>query len=159
MDAETLNYRIDDLEQCEAFAGLLARSIQPGALITLSGDLGAGKTTFTRFLVQALGETGPVTSPTYTLVEPHQIDNDLIYHFDLYRLEDPAEVIDLDIEAYLEDAFLCIIEWPEQAGEYLPLVDLAITLSFTDAEEGRMFLITAETEKGRSMLKAIKRLD
>lgn len=82
-------------------------------LLLLSGDLGAGKTTFTQYLLQELGSTDTVCSPTYALVNEYDANGKSVYHFDLYRLNDEAEVDNIGMEEYLNSGNLCIIEWPE----------------------------------------------
>ncbi len=83
------------------------------SILLLKGNLGAGKTTFTQFLLRALGSEDEVSSPTYSIVNEYNSDLGKIYHFDLYRLKDAGEVYDIGIEEYLADGSLCIIEWPE----------------------------------------------
>lgn len=95
----------------------------------LEGDLGTGKTTLTRFILQSLGHRGAVKSPTYTLVEPYEFDDYRVYHFDLYRLNDADEFNYLGVEQYfLTAGNLCIVEWPNCAANYLPIADLELKL-------------------------------
>lgn len=82
-------------------------------ILLLKGNLGAGKTTFTQFLLKNLGSTDEVNSPTYSIVNEYNSPKGKIYHFDLYRLKNIEEVYDIGIEEYLDNAYLCIIEWPE----------------------------------------------
>lgn len=112
----------------EAFGAKLAEVADKGALVTLSGNLGAGKTTLTRGFMHAVGHTGAVKSPTYTLVEPYDINGRNIMHFDLYRLSDPEELEYLGFRDYLDGTSLCLIEWPEKANGFLPEPDLAISI-------------------------------
>ncbi|MGM8884441.1 tRNA (adenosine(37)-N6)-threonylcarbamoyltransferase complex ATPase subunit type 1 TsaE [Psychrobacter sp. 1U2] len=108
--------------------------------VWLSGDLGAGKTTLTRYWLQALGHQGAVKSPTYTLVEPYQIEqNDgsvkPVYHADLYRLQDPEELSFIGFDEYLDEPnALAIIEWASRADSYLP--PPAIFIDMTEADDG-----------------------
>jgi tRNA threonylcarbamoyladenosine biosynthesis protein TsaE len=116
----------------------------------LQGDLGAGKTTFTRGLLTGLGHVGKVKSPTYTLVEQYQVDHRTIFHFDLYRLTDPEELMFLGLDDYLTGNALCLIEWPQRGQGYLPEPD--ITLTFNYQQEGRTVSITATSHLGEKLL-------
>ena len=116
-----------------ALAGALgrffaARDINVSAVVLLKGQLGAGKTTFVRGLLRAIGHTGTVKSPTFTLVEPYEINGLPVYHFDLYRLAEPEELAFLGVDDYLDGAGLCLIEWAENGGDLLPDWDLNISL-------------------------------
>ncbi|KMQ60839.1 ATPase [Chryseobacterium sp. BLS98] len=88
-------------------------------ILLLKGNLGAGKTTFTQFLLKKLESNDEVTSPTYSIVNEYNTPKGKVYHFDLYRLKNIEEVYDIGIEEYLDNAFLCIIEWPEVYEEEL----------------------------------------
>jgi len=83
------------------------------SVLLLKGNLGAGKTTFTQFLLKSLGSEDEVSSPTYSIVNEYNTPKGKVFHFDLYRLKNMEEVYDIGIEEYLDNAFLCIIEWPE----------------------------------------------
>ena len=86
------SFIIEDEESMVVFGGKLAETLLVGAIITLNGDLGAGKTTLSRGMLNRLGHSGAVKSPTYTIVEPYQLDIGSVYHFDLYRVKDPQEL-------------------------------------------------------------------
>ena len=133
--------------------GVLARLVQQGAVIFLHGDLGAGKTTLTRGIVQGLGHTGKVKSPTYTLVEPYELEHCSVYHFDLYRLADPEELEFMGIRDYFENNSVCLIEWPEKGAGMLAQADLEITMKYDDS--ARQITIIANNQNG---LKIINKL-
>ena len=132
----------------------LAQVVQQGAVIFLHGDLGAGKTTLTRGIVQGLGHTGKVKSPTYTLVEPYELANCSVYHFDLYRLGDPEELEYMGIRDYFAPTAICVIEWPEKGHGFIPTPDLNITMQYQ--REQRQISIEAESERGIAILNTLQ---
>jgi tRNA threonylcarbamoyladenosine biosynthesis protein TsaE len=129
----------------------LAQVCASGAVVWLCGTLGAGKTTLSRGWLQALGHCGAVKSPTYTLVEPYTLPCGSVYHFDLYRVNDPEELELMGIRDYFSSAHLCLIEWPEKAGDLLPTPDLSITLA-ADGAEGRLLTIDAYSVRAQQWL-------
>lgn len=137
---------LEDEYAMEAFGATLADFMQNGGLVTLSGNLGAGKTTLTRGFMHAVGHNGAVKSPTYTLVEPYDIKGRKIMHFDLYRLSDPEELEFLGFRDYLDGSTLCLIEWPEKAQDFLPEPDLAITIEVV--KNGRQISWQSFSESG-----------
>ena len=117
-----------------------------GGVIHLHGDLGAGKTTLARGFMRGYGIEGAIKSPTYTLVEPYELAQCQLYHFDLYRLASPDEVDFLGIDDYFNDHSVCLVEWPDKGGLRLPGPDLVLTLS--SAGTGRELHCRSETTKG-----------
>jgi tRNA threonylcarbamoyladenosine biosynthesis protein TsaE len=136
-----------------AFGKTLANACHGRGLLTLSGDLGTGKTTLSRGLVQAHGHTGAVKSPTYTIVEPYDFGNIRIFHFDLYRLEDPEELEFIGLWDYLDQEALIIVEWPERAAGVLPAPDVEIDFSVKDT--GRLLAINSGSDRGQQILSAL----
>jgi tRNA threonylcarbamoyladenosine biosynthesis protein TsaE len=119
-------------------------------VVYLTGDLGAGKTTLTRGFVRALGVTGSVRSPTYTLVEVYETGALTALHLDLYRLSDPAELENLGLREWAREGHLWLIEWPERGADRLPHPDLVVTLV---AGEGRHDIeVSARSALGVSWL-------
>ena len=127
-----------------------------GGKICLSGELGAGKTTLTRGLMRGYGYIGAVKSPTYTLVEPYELEGCNIYHFDFYRLADPEEVEFLGIWDYFADTNLCIIEWPERGKGFLPSPDIDIALTLEG--QGRRIAWQARTDLGRQICQRLVKM-
>jgi tRNA threonylcarbamoyladenosine biosynthesis protein TsaE len=133
-----------------ALGAAIAPFAAPGLVICLDGDLGAGKTTLVRGLLRALGDTGPVKSPTYTLVELHAISGLDLYHFDFYRFNQAEEYLDAGLDEYFDGRGICVVEWPQRAAPYLPPPDLHIRLTVHGA--GRDASIEAASERGRQCL-------
>lgn len=134
-------------------AALIANYVHGGQTLFLHGPLGAGKTTFSRGVLQALGHIGNVKSPTYTLVEPYEITDLAVYHFDLYRLMDAEELEFMGIRDYFRSDSLCLIEWPERGHGCLPEPDLDIHLIYAD--EQRRVEIRAATPAGMTIINAL----
>jgi len=124
------------------FGQALASQLIKPCVMTLSGDLGAGKSVLARAIVRALGHQGAVKSPTYTLVETYETDNWRIAHLDLYRLNDPEELHYLAFDDIVANSDLLLVEWPDRGGGLLPKVTIAVSIAYK--EQGRMVSITPE---------------
>ena len=152
--------RIDwpDEAATQAFAQTLAaRPAAAQALMTLHGDLGAGKTTFVRYLLAALGVQGRVKSPTYAVVEPYTLDSEggnglNIWHFDFYRFHDPREWEEAGFRDIFASPGLKLVEWPDKAGVYLPPADLVLAIEVLD-NGARQVTLTAQTALGTALLR------
>ncbi len=148
-----LQWQCRDAEAVEALGARVARAVSPPAIIYLEGNLGSGKTTWARGFVQALDATRTVKSPTYTLVEPYELNQLTIYHMDLYRLNDPEELDCLGFRDWLTAASVLLIEWPERAMERLPNADIRIT--FRVIPEGREIGMSSVSVEGTEMLNTL----
>lgn len=141
-----------DESDCIATAARLAATpAVRRAFITLEGPLGAGKTTFVRHLLRALGVEGRIKSPTYAVLEPYTVGDLVISHLDLYRLADGREFLDAGLREVFEQTGLKLVEWPDKAAGALPLPDLRMVLSISD-EQQREVQLHALSETGREML-------
>ena len=142
-------------EQATLDAGAaFAAACEAGAVVWLTGTLGAGKTTLSRGWLHALGHCGAVKSPTYTIVEPYSLACGQVYHFDLYRLNDPEELELMGIRDYFSAAYLCLIEWPEKGDTLLPLPDFSIHLAH-NPDSGRSMTITVYSSRAQHWLTKI----
>lgn len=139
-------YLAESEESMSVFASALYKALEKQGVVFFQGDLGLGKTTLCRGVIQAAGHVGNVKSPTYTLVEPYENIETTIYHFDLYRLSDPEELEYLGIRDYFSSSSLCLIEWPDKGAGFLPKPDLEVRLSLH--KEGRLLSYQGLTKRG-----------
>jgi len=148
---------LDDAAATETAGALLAPALRPGMIVTLAGELGAGKTTLVRGCLRNMGWPGAVKSPTYSLVEHYPFSSLYFYHFDFYRFADPSEWETAGLADCFRDDSVCMVEWPEHAGPSLPVADLEMTLAHPvpDGAPGRELTLRAHTEAGERCLQAI----
>lgn len=121
--------------ETEKIAAEFARKLSPGAVVCLYGEMGVGKTVFTNGLCRALGVMENATSPTFTVVNEYDGGGFPIYHFDMYRIEDEDELLEIGFDEYLSSGGVCIIEWPENIPLSLPKKRINIKIlreSFTE---------------------------
>lgn len=134
-----------------AWGSAWANILQAPLTIYLLGGLGAGKTTFTRGLLRGLGHNGAVKSPTYSIVESYAPNQMKVHHFDLYRFTYPEEWEDAGLDDLIAEQALCLIEWPQQGGDFVPAADLIF--HFQNENDGRLCAVEALSEKGKECFK------
>jgi len=160
MTAEPINQMqilLEDEQKMQVFGEKIAQvigQINAPLLILLNGDLGAGKTTLSRGILNGLGHRGSVKSPTYTLVEPYDLEIGKVFHFDLYRLVDPEELYDIGFNDYLSESQLCMIEWPDKGGSLLPKADISLQINTNGT--GRQVILTAQTSLGSQCVNELR---
>jgi len=130
--------------------GQVLSATAPGVTVFLQGDLGMGKTTFTRGIMRHFGHQGATKSPTYTLVEPYQFKQQKVHHFDLYRLGHPEELEYLGIRDYFDGCAINLIEWSDKGRGFLPTADVVLTIH--PLERGRKLTFVAQTNMGDGVL-------
>ncbi len=148
-----LSFLLADESATLALAQRLAARLEPGMVIYLHGDLGAGKTTLVRGVLNALGHKGRVKSPTYTLVEPYRAAGLDLRHFDLYRLHDQEEWESAGFRDEFDGHNIFFIEWPEKAQDLIPQADIEI--GFEILPQGRNAEIHANTKMGKQCLERL----
>ncbi len=155
MKYNTMQFTVDNEAAMEQLGGTLAKSIGDGGIIIyLNGELGAGKTTFVRGFLRALGITHTVKSPTYTLVETYDLHTS-VYHFDLYRLKSSLELEAIGIRDYFHQNAICLVEWPQKGEPLLPSPDLMIDM--TIKQDARFVEIKANNNRGNDALQTLGR--
>lgn len=150
MNGHRLGHLADETDT-EALGAAIARCLPATVIISLDGDLGAGKTTLVRGLLRALGHRGPVRSPTYTLVESYEVGGYRLHHLDLYRVADPEELEFLGLRDLLSPPSVLLVEWAERGAGVLPSADIEIGLSVSGS--GREATARASGRVGAAMLK------
>ena len=142
-----------DAAATERLGAALAKGVEPGRVLHLTGDLGTGKTTLVRGLLRALGVGGAVKSPTYTWVEPYGLSRVDLYHFECYRFANESEWLSSGLREYFRPDAFCIVEWPEKVGSLLPPPDLAVALSYDG--ESRRARIESRSPAGEAWLSSL----
>jgi tRNA threonylcarbamoyladenosine biosynthesis protein TsaE len=148
------NAGVVDEEGLRALAVALAPVAREGGVVFLQGDLGAGKTTFARALLGALGVGERIKSPTYSLIESYRAGELDAHHLDLYRIADPGELEWLGLGDLVGQAALVVVEWPERGGDALPAPDLVIRLDHAGSR--RELAAEARTPRGEALLAALR---
>jgi len=149
----SIEKELPNVEATIQFAKLLASELKQGCVVYLHGELGAGKTTLVRAVLQALGYQDRVKSPTYTLVERYDVSERTVFHFDLYRLADPEELEFMGIRDYLDSNALVFVEWPERGAGFLAPADIDINLAYL--QEGRRIDCVGLTDRGMACLHSL----
>ena len=145
---------LPDEASLQALAAQFAKGVQAPLVVYLRGDLGAGKTTFARAYVHALGFSGYVKSPSYGLLETYPLGSQTVLHLDLYRIEDPEELEFLALRDLFDDASVLLVEWPDRGGSALPSPDLV--LNFGESDGRRHLDCTACSAKGRALAGSLR---
>ena len=149
-----VNRHLPDEAATLALGAALAPGLEPGLVVYLRGELGAGKTTVIRGALRALGWQGRVKSPTYALVEVYAVSRLDLHHFDFYRFHDPREWIDAGFRETFDGHNVSLIEWPEKAGDLLPAPDVELLLE--PSGSGRNASLRASSPRGERFLERIR---
>ena len=149
--------RLADAAATARAGAAIASVLEGGMIVTLSGDLGAGKTTLVRGVLRARGIEGAIKSPTYALVEHYRASSLYFYHIDFYRFADPEEWETTGLTECFRDDSVCLIEWPERVAKLLPPADIALSLMLEADRDGRALAARAFTARGKRCVDAIAR--
>lgn len=149
-----MKFNLNTIDATEDFAKKLAKLLSPPFCVTLSGQIGAGKTTFIRALLKALSVSETIKSPTFSLVETYKFNNMQINHFDLYRISHPDELDFIGFRDYFKETNVNFIEWPEKGASAIKNIDLALELNIPQTE-GRELIITAYSQKAKDILEKL----
>jgi tRNA threonylcarbamoyl adenosine modification protein YjeE len=152
-DATTVAITLADAEATRRLGAALAAACAPGSVVLLKGLLGTGKTTLVDGFIEALGG-GRATSPTFVIAHAHPHGRIMVWHLDLYRMEDQRQVADLDLTQYMSDSAITLCEWPERAPGLWP--SDAVSVELTLEGTGRRANLTAGGPKSRAILQALK---
>ncbi|MTI13848.1 tRNA (adenosine(37)-N6)-threonylcarbamoyltransferase complex ATPase subunit type 1 TsaE [Sansalvadorimonas verongulae] len=144
-----MSFELKGEEAMVDFGRRLAEASQGWGVFYLEGDLGAGKTTLSRGILRGFGHEGAVKSPTYTLVEPYEMVDQSVYHFDLYRLGDPEELDFLGVREYFGPHALCLVEWPIRGKGFLPEADIIIRIAYRS--DSRVIEVEPISEHGQTV--------
>ena len=131
--------QINHEEETRAFGLALAQELKPGDVIALVGELGTGKTTLTRYIAEGLGMTEPIQSPTFTIIREHRSGRLPLYHFDVYRMNNPEEMLELGYEEYFFGDGVTVVEWADKIKELMPEHTRWIYLDYGKTDEGRVY--------------------
>ena len=151
-----MEYLVKSIEDTQKLAKFLAKFLEEEDVILLDGDLGAGKTTFTQSLAKALGIEEVVNSPTFSIVNEYEFNKGVLYHFDLYRIEEAEELFDIGFEEYFSKEGIIVIEWAEKFINEIPQPWLKIYITKED-ENSRIFKITGIGNKWEMFLEELKK--
>jgi tRNA threonylcarbamoyladenosine biosynthesis protein TsaE len=145
-------FAVASASDMEALGARLATGLRGGGLIYIRGPLGVGKTTLVRGVLRGFGHRGSVKSPTFTLVEPYNLDGQVLYHFDLYRLKQAEELEFMGWRDYVSEG-VCLVEWPERGESVLPTPDLDVMIE--ELPPGRRVVLSAKREQGNAILRCL----
>lgn len=136
-----MQYVTHSAAETRSLGEALSISLRPGDVLVLQGDMGAGKSEFTRGIARGLGILGPIASPTFTILQAYDSGRLPLYHFDWYRINDPEELFEIGAEEYLQGDGVAVVEWAERAPELLPDAYLLISLSNGAGDDDRIIEI------------------
>lgn len=154
MDTQTI--RMKNEEDTRAFGKRLGAELAAGSVVALSGDLGTGKTALTKAIAEGLGVRELITSPTFTIVQEYHSGRLPLYHFDVYRVNDPDELCEIGYEEYFYGQGVCVVEWADLIEELLPPDALKILITYGELPEERIYTIAQERSDDSDLMTAIR---